>query len=428
MVCRIGANRSELLMVEEEAARRNPTSRTELWRRRPAAGERGGLSSASMEGTEQGPAAGRRPAVMDEGAFNLTLQLWALRIPRELCSRAIRLLNGYLLDRPQIKPIKGDPLSEKNRLLILAERVQSPELSEIPSGVLEELRELGSFEVVPHTLTLGYSYWGADYILKQILPPGVEVPSSFETIVKVPILNQQYFFSAGHIAHLNITNELLAYKDVIARKNQPRIKTVVNKIGTITNEFRVPKFEILAGKQDLVTEVKQYGATFRLDYAAQKGCIVHANDLNPDSIHYLRINRKINKVVDNVYIYNMDAREFMRHLMLVPLYEEKPECLVEASSNHGTCRPETNGDGIEDEEIAGTDCLCLKIAFFFIPFWIWITIQTFLVRNYLVYFNHTCIAVDMEERLEQDISIQGSVGQCMKLDTTSKRQLEDYEE
>ncbi|MBO8589882.1 methyltransferase, partial [Staphylococcus aureus] len=87
-------------------------------------------------------------------------------------------------------------------------------------------------------------------------------------------------------------------------------------------------------KNDMVTEVKQYGATFKLDYgmvywnsrlehehmrlvsqfnegdticdmfagigpfaipAAQKGCIVHANDLNPNSIDYLIINAKINR-------------------------------------------------------------------------------------------------------------------------------------
>ncbi|XP_074298585.1 tRNA (guanine(37)-N(1))-methyltransferase 1-like [Silene latifolia] len=139
-----------------------------------------------------------------------------------------------------------------------------------------------------------------DHILKQILPDGVEVPSSFETI-----------------------------------KNYPRIKTVVNKVGSISNEFRVPKFEVLAGESDMDTEVRQYGARFKLDYglvywnsrlehehmrmvslfqageticvmfagigpfavpAALKGCTVYGNDLNPDSIRYLKINAEINKM------------------------------------------------------------------------------------------------------------------------------------
>ncbi|XP_015572470.2 tRNA (guanine(37)-N1)-methyltransferase 1 isoform X1 [Ricinus communis] len=304
--------------------------------------------------------------MLDESKFDVQLKLWALRIPRELCKTATRLLNGYLLDKARVKPITEDPTSEKNRYLILSEAVQNNDLSDISAERLEELKKLCKIEVVPYSMTLGYSYWGADHILKQILPPGVEIPSSFETI--------------GHIAHLNIHDELLPYKDVIAKviydKNYPRIKTIVNKVGTITNEFRVPKFEVLAGENDMVTEVKQYGATFKLDYglvywnsrlehehirlvsqfqpgdticdmfagigpfaipAAQKGCVVYANDLNPDSFQYLKINAKLNKVDDLIFAYNMDARTFISHLMAVPSYENDLESnspTLKACQNH----------------------------------------------------------------------------------------------
>lgn len=174
------------------------------------------------------------------------------------------------------------------------------------------------------------------------------------------------------------------------QKNYPRIKTVVNKVGTITNEFRVPEFEILAGESDMITEVKQYGATFRLDYslvywnsrlehehkrlvsmfqagevvcdmfagigpfaipAAQKGCIVHANDLNPDSIHYLRINAKINKVDDHIYSYNMDARKFISKLMEVPNSENKSEyaVLISDTTCH-TCKIQENAESNSENE------------------------------------------------------------------------------
>jgi tRNA (guanine37-N1)-methyltransferase len=57
-------------------------------------------------------------------------------------------------------------------------------LSEIPEEKLNQLKKLSELEVVPHSVTLGYSYWSADHLLKQILPDGLDIPSSFETIVK----------------------------------------------------------------------------------------------------------------------------------------------------------------------------------------------------------------------------------------------------
>ncbi|XP_074341377.1 tRNA (guanine(37)-N(1))-methyltransferase 2-like isoform X2 [Apium graveolens] len=285
--------------------------------------------------------------MLDESKLDMELKLFAIRVPREQCKAVGKLLNGYLLDRPRINSIIKDPTNEKCRYVILSEKFQNPELSDIPSEKIDELKKLFKVEVVPYSMTLGYSYWSADHVLKHILPPGLTAQTSFETI--------------GHIAHLNISEELLPYKDVIAKviydKNYPTIQTVVNKVGSITNEFRVPKFEVLAGKTDMIAEVKQCGATFKLDYgsvywnsrldrehgrlislfksgeticdmfagigpfaipAAKKGCLVYANDLNPDSVNYLRINAKINKVEDCVHTYNMDARKFIAQLMSVP--------------------------------------------------------------------------------------------------------------
>ncbi|KAE9608386.1 putative tRNA (guanine(37)-N(1))-methyltransferase [Lupinus albus] len=313
--------------------------------------------------------------MFDDSKFEEHLQLWALRIPNQLCNVATRILNGYLLDKPRVKPITEDPSCQKNRFLLLSEKVKSLDLSDIPEEKLDELKGLCEFEVLPYSLTLGYSYWSADHVLKQILPPGVDVPSSFETIVKAD----------SHIAHLNLHDELLPYKDVIAKviydKNYPRIKTIVNKVGTITNEFRVPEFEVLAGEHDMVTAVKQYGATFKLDYslvywnsrlehehkrlvsqfqageiicdmfagigpfaipAAQKGCIVYANDLNPYSINYLRVNAKINKVGDNIFAYNMDARKFIFQMMEVPISEIKLESNVPIFETCEACKIENH--------------------------------------------------------------------------------------
>ncbi|XP_006647479.2 tRNA (guanine(37)-N1)-methyltransferase [Oryza brachyantha] len=327
---------------------------------------------------------------LDESRFEQRLQLWALRIPRELASAVTRLLrSGYLFDMPRVKPVVEDPESDKNRLVVLSEKIQSADLSDIEEKVYDSLKQLCNIDVVPYSLTLGYSYWSADHILKQILPAGVEVPSSFETI--------------GHVAHLNIPDDLLPYKDVIAKviydKNYPRIQTVANKVGSITNEFRVPQFEILAGKSDMVTEVKQYGATFKLDYglvywnsrlehehirlvslfkkgdvicdmfagigpfsipAAQKGCIVYANDLNPDSVHYLRTNAQINKVDDYIFTYNMDARVFMQNLLEVPCSGNKSESHVAAANYSSEDINPTNESSTSNENHSDVRESCQK--------------------------------------------------------------------
>ena len=58
---------------------------------------------------------------------------------------------------------------------------------------------------------------------QRLLPAGSEVPSSFESI--------------GHIAHLNIRDELLPYKHVIGQvimDKNPNITTVVNKVSWMT--------------------------------------------------------------------------------------------------------------------------------------------------------------------------------------------------
>jgi tRNA (guanine37-N1)-methyltransferase len=52
-------------------------------------------------------------------------------------------------------------------------------------------------------LEFDYRHLSTEQVLRQLLPAGVEVPSSFETV--------------GHIAHLNLREEVLPYKKLIAQ-------------------------------------------------------------------------------------------------------------------------------------------------------------------------------------------------------------------
>jgi len=190
------------------------------------------------------------------------------------------------------------------------------------------------------------SYWtDLDHldVLRRILPDEVCLPTSYEDV--------------GSIIHFNLKPHHLPYKHVIGKVYLDFLKSsgkriVVNKTESIANEFRVFPMEILAGDTDcLETEVKANGCSFRLNYSevywntklstehsrvidmfppgtricdlcagigpfsiplAKKGCTVHANDLNPRSVYWLKVNKKRNFV--GLTVTNLDARECVRKL------------------------------------------------------------------------------------------------------------------
>lgn len=117
----------------------------------------------------------------------------------------------------------------------------------------------------------------------------------------------------------------------------PHIRTVINKTDIVGTEsaFRTFGYEVLAGPADLAVEVRENGCVFAFDYgkvywnsklegehsrlvdlfrpgevvadvmagigpfavpAGKKGVFVWANDMNPDSFHYLNEAVARNKV------------------------------------------------------------------------------------------------------------------------------------
>lgn len=137
-------------------------------------------------------------------------------------------------------------------------------------------------------------------------------------------------------------------------KNSPQIKTVVNKVNAIDETYRFFRMELLAGEDDMVATVKEHGCSFTFDFskvywnsrlqsehkrlvdifqkdevicdmfagvgpfaipAAKKGCVVYANDLNPESFAALVKNCEMNRVQKHVHCFNKDAREILKHLL-----------------------------------------------------------------------------------------------------------------
>ncbi|KAJ0251474.1 hypothetical protein HA466_0124250 [Hirschfeldia incana] len=233
------------------------------------------------------------------------------------------------------------------RLLLLDERYSGEEVQDLPEAIkvlFEEAKKNDaslSFELVRCRLTLFYDYWPMNEVLEALLPKGMIVPSAFEMV--------------GHIAHLNLRDEHLPYKRLIAKvvldKNQPKIQTVVNKIDPIHNDFRTMQLEVLAGNHSLVTMVVENGLRFHVDLArvywnsklgterqrlllgfdhndvvcdvfAGVGPIalaaarivkrVYANDLNPHAVEFMEQNSVVNKLEKRIEVFNMDGRRFIK--------------------------------------------------------------------------------------------------------------------
>ncbi|KAJ4975832.1 hypothetical protein NE237_000938 [Protea cynaroides] len=249
------------------------------------------------------------------------------------------------------------------RLLLLDEQYANKGVEEFPEAVKAVLKgdttqNSSKCELVRCKLTLFYDYWQMHEILEALLPNNMIVPAAFETV--------------GCIAHLNLRDEHLPYKKLIAQvvldKNKPKIQTVVNKVDAIQNEYRTMQLEVLSGNHSLVTTVVENGIRFNVDLAtvywnsrlaterqrlinfftrkdvvcdvfsgvgpiaisaAKKVKRVYANDLNPSAVDYLERNCVLNKVERNIEVFNMDGRRFINAIFA----SQKAESITQVVMN-----------------------------------------------------------------------------------------------
>lgn len=201
-----------------------------------------------------------------------------------------------------------------------------------------------------HCVEVGFDSLSMYDILRPLIPEEIEVPTSFEGV--------------GHIAHLNLKPEQTPYKSLIGHvlilKNTPKITIVVNKIGSINNVFRFFNMEVIARRSlvdgsavvgdELVVQHQEDGVKLSLDYSKvywnsklqhehsslvdlfikdgqsvcdmfcgvgpfvlqclnrRKDVRIWANDLNPESVKWLKYNLKRQRGGDKVKVSNVDAR------------------------------------------------------------------------------------------------------------------------
>ncbi|XP_034051246.1 tRNA (guanine(37)-N1)-methyltransferase [Thalassophryne amazonica] len=294
---------------------------------------------------------------LNREAFRKTITVPALRVPTRVIHKLIKSLKTSTMQRSKTPRVVEDAESSEFRLILLDPyKVTSP--SSFSEAEAEALRSCGvAEELRNYELQLTYDNLNTDEVLWAVLPEG-EVTSGFSRV--------------GHIAHMNLREHQLPYKNLIGQvimDKNPGISCVVNKTDIIDSTYRNFKMEVLAGEENMVSKVKENGMTYEFDFsrvywnprlstehqrvvqllkrgdtvmdvfagvgpftipAARKGAKVMANDLNPESYRWLQHNCKLNKVDSKVRTFNLDGRDFIWG----PMKEQLPALLKEQASVH----------------------------------------------------------------------------------------------
>ena len=177
------------------------------------------------------PSAVRGMKVLNKELFRKTVMVPAIQVTRDRINSLIRELKKHTINTcvgvKKVVDITGIEEGKNQVRAILL----NPDYKLSPSE--EKCLTESSVTLIEREVQLEFHHWDVRTILTAILPEGCEVISSFET--------------AGHIAHVNLRDHHLPYKHVIGEVILERlipIKTVVNKLGTIENKYRVFDMEV----------------------------------------------------------------------------------------------------------------------------------------------------------------------------------------
>lgn len=280
--------------------------------------------------------------VLDKNAFSKTVALLSLETEAHKITKLRKELKKYMPKLKNLKSIQDTDKENVKRLLFNPDLVKKKDDFDATTRELFDKLGLTDDNFCNMSILLTYENWTHTDLIRAILPEGELSVSGFSVI--------------GHIAHLNLRNEVLEYKSVVGQiliDKIPAVKTVVNKTNKIHNVYRNFDMELICGEPNYIASVKENGFSFTFDFskvywnprlgteharvvdslsksdilfdvfcgigpfsipAAKKKCMVYANDLNPESVKWLKENIKLNKILnDHIQVFNMDASDFINN-------------------------------------------------------------------------------------------------------------------
>lgn len=141
---------------------------------------------------------------LDKDAFKQTIAVPALRVPTGVLNKVIKSLKKSTIQRPGVPRVVQDTEQSSDFRLVLLDPHRVSSKSSFSESEAEALRSFSVREELQYyELQLTYDNLKSEEVLEAVLPQGQDVTSGFSRV--------------GHIAHMNLRDHQLPYKNLIGK-------------------------------------------------------------------------------------------------------------------------------------------------------------------------------------------------------------------
>ncbi len=137
--------------------------------------------------------------------FRRVLAVFALRVPNAMVNRVVKPLREHSLKRVGLKLVFEDPTDPSKRLMLLDEAITPHNMPAVVSAVLDD-----QIQMVPYNVQLTAENFTLPELLRTVIPEPLDLPAAYECV--------------GHIAHINLREEVLPYKHAIGEAILAKVK------------------------------------------------------------------------------------------------------------------------------------------------------------------------------------------------------------
>ena len=163
---------------------------------------------------------------LDKEAFTQTITVPALRVPTGVLNKVIKSLKKSTIQRPGVPRVVKDTEESGDFRLVLLDPHRMASKSSFSEAESEALRSFSIAEELHYyELQLTYDNLKSEEVLEAVLPQGQDVTSGFSRV--------------GHIAHMNLRDHQLPYKNLIGEMQMLQQKNFGAKLHTDVRHIKV---------------------------------------------------------------------------------------------------------------------------------------------------------------------------------------------